>query len=104
MNKYYATFLHNLGNADASFKSNHRVCLLFTRRFISELTELIPYSVYNSWPHFSGNSSYPVPDPNNPSQFSATIKFRDTHDKWEGEYGRLRREWCLHLARYFDNE
>jgi hypothetical protein len=47
------------------------------------------------WSKFSGDNVYPVPAPNNIDPNSSYWKIEN---KWEGEYGELRKEflqWCI---------
>lgn len=52
---------------------------------------------FEKWPEFSGNVSYPVPDPNSSTEnreYEANLIFDKSSDDelWEGEYGKLRLE------------
>ena len=75
--------------------------MLFEIEFDVDLNDLLPSSVYDSWEHFSGHKSYPVPSPL--PELSARQAFYKLL-KWKGTYGSLRRSWCLHVAGYFRNE
>ena len=48
-----------------------------------------------SAPYYSGNSSYPV---SHPLISDPVVAFKTTVDHWDGEYGRRRCLFCLHLA------
>ena len=57
---------------------------------------------FETWKHFSGNYSYPVPDPDS-DKYSASEVFNTTHedDMWNPEhpYGSLRLDLLEHLIR-----
>ena len=59
---------------------------------------------FRSWPNYSGNWGYPVPDPEAPSSKAAAHKiYDDRHDLWDDSpYGDLRRELCLHVANWLE--
>jgi hypothetical protein len=57
---------------------------------------------YQSWPHYSGNHTYPVPSPE--EAWTPKAMYWATHNKWEGEYGDLRRDLCRHFADYLENQ
>ena len=97
-NQDVVNFLNNLaihGSAEPE-----GVCVLIDRQFSVNLGLVIPRDVYDSWEHFSGDYMYPVPSPH---------LYIDAEDvfyrlpKWEGKYGKFRRNWCRHLAEYFSN-
>lgn len=54
-----------------------------------------------TWRHYSGVSRFPIPDPTGrraPSDAYDSCKV----SLWDGLYGALRRELCLHLAGYVE--
>lgn len=56
-----------------------------------------------SWPHYSGNPSFPVPASlQDTSPKAAELAYwnagNTTHDRWGGDYGLLRRNPALHLS------
>ena len=57
-----------------------------------------------SWPNYSGNRVYPIPDPETPSDRAAACKiFCCSFDLWDDSpYGNLRRELCLHVADWLE--
>ncbi len=64
-----------------------------------------------TWEHFSGNLSFPVPDSTSPAptgsaayEADANIVFLATDNLWEGEYGNLRRAFALHLAEWLEGK
>lgn len=59
---------------------------------------------FHSWPSYSGNWLYPVPDPEAPSSKVAADRiYYDRHDLWDDSpYGNLRRELCLHVADWLE--
>ncbi len=64
-----------------------------------------------TWEHFSGSLTFPVPDPTSPyarlgdnSQADACNVFMETDNLWEGEYGDLRRAFALHLAEWLEGK
>lgn len=67
------------------------------------IDDLLP-EAFRSWPNYSGNLGYPVPDPEAPSSKAAAYKiYYDRHDLWEDSpYGNLRRELCLHVADWLE--
>ena len=76
--------------------TNEGVCWLLQDEFDIELS--LPQYVYKSWEHFSGSESYPI------RSTDCDLLYGDAFDllpKWKGEYGKLRRDWCRHLAEYF---
>ena len=48
-----------------------------------------------SWPHYSGNSAYPVP-----LHSRLPKEAFEEEALWEGVYGELRRNLCKHIANY----
>ena len=94
-NQDVVNFLNNLADNGSVDNSEEGVCALLEDAFNVQFN--IRESVYESWEHFSGDDSYPVPSPH---------LYIDAEDafyglpKWEGEYGKLRRDWCRHLAEY----
>lgn len=54
--------------------------------------EPIIKELFLKWPSCSGFKRFPVPSPK--KRINAYQYFRQTKDKWVGEYGRLRRELC----------
>ena len=59
---------------------------------------------FRSWPNYSGNRRYPVPDPEAPSSKDAASKiYYDRNHLWDDSpYGNLRRELCLHVADWLE--
>ena len=58
---------------------------------------------FPSWPKYSGNRGYPVPDPEAPSDLDAACRIYYIEDRWEDSpYGNLRRELCLHTADWLE--
>ena len=59
---------------------------------------------FRSWPKYSGNREYPIPDPEAPSDFAAAYRiYCSRHDLWDySPYGNLRRELCLHIADWLE--
>lgn len=59
---------------------------------------------FRSWPSYSGNREYPVPDPEAPSDIAAAHSIYYNQDNlWEDSpYGNLRRELCLHTADWLE--
>lgn len=57
-----------------------------------------------SWPKYSGNRAYPVPDPEASSDLGAAYGiFYSRFDLWDDSpYGNLRRELCLHIADWLE--
>lgn len=56
-----------------------------------------------SWEHFSGSLTYPVPCPEFPREETyAAWMYKETENLWEGEYGELRRDFARHLADYLE--
>ena len=56
----------------------------------------------DNWPHFSGNQTFPIPDPLQEVQ-SGTI-FMNTGDMWEGGYGVLRFDLLRFLIKALEKE
>ena len=69
----------------------------------AEIDDLLN-EAFCSWPSYSGNPGYPVPDPEVPSDISAAgIIYRSGRDLWDDSpYGNLRRELCLHVADWLE--
>ena len=59
---------------------------------------------FPSWPKYSGNRGYPVPDPEAPSDLAAACRiYYSLENRWEDSpYGNLRRELCLHVADWLE--
>ena len=57
-----------------------------------------------SWPKYSGNRGYPIPDPEASSDLGAACGIFYSHPNlWEDSpYGNLRRELCLHIADWLE--
>ena len=72
------------------------------------LPEAVVYSslgeAFLSWPKYSGNRGYPIPDPEAFSDIGAACRiFYGRSDFWEDSpYGDLRRELCLHTADWLE--
>ena len=60
------------------------------------------FSLFKAWPKFSGTLNFPVPHPTEP--FSAASAYYFARDKWEGEYGDLRRELLDHCINELEKE
>ena len=97
MKNKYAKFLRGLANKGSS--TGFGVCILFETELEDSLHNILPYSVYESWEHFSGWEHYPVPSPS--SDIGPEEAFNNL-PKWKGTYGLMRRAWCEHLANYFE--
>lgn len=52
--------------------------------------------IFESWDKCSGNTIYPVPDPE--GETDSCTKYRNTSDMWGGKYGELRKELCQFIA------
>ena len=59
---------------------------------------------FRSWPKYSGNRGYPVPDPEVPSDQAAACRiYYSLENRWEDSpYGNLRRNLCLHVADWLE--
>ena len=59
---------------------------------------------FRSWPNYSGDPRYPVPDPEAPSDKAAANRiYESRRDLWDDSpYGNLRRELCLHVADWLE--
>lgn len=60
---------------------------------------------YSGWDKYSGDLYYPVPSTN--ELFSEEDMFHHTYDSedcnmWTGEYGDLRKDLCLHIAKQLE--
>ena len=72
------------------------------------LYEAVVYSslgeAFLSWPKYSGNQEYPIPDPEASSDIGAAYGiFYGRFDLWDDSpYGNLRRELCLHVADWLE--
>lgn len=69
------------------------VCLAKERLKIPRLSKIL-----GLWDKCSGNTIYPVPDPE--GEVDACTKYLNTSNMWVGEYGKLRKELCQHVADY----
>jgi len=97
-NEKYAVFLRHLANNPYNDQTMG-TCLYFRRHFDVRLMSHVPRDVCDTWPHFSDDHEYPVPSGTactNPYDAFRTLPL------WSGPYGKLRRSWCLHLAKYFE--
>ena len=59
---------------------------------------------FRSWPNYSGDPRYPVPDPKAPSDKAAANRiYENRGDLWDySPYGNLRRELCLYVADWLE--
>ena len=59
---------------------------------------------FRSWPNYSGNREYPVPDPEALSDPAAARGiYNSCEDLWDDSpYGDLRRELCLYVADWLE--
>jgi hypothetical protein len=57
------------------------------------------YFCLDTWPHYSGDYNFPVPSQ---SDLDAGSYYLRCDDKWEGNYGDLRRDLCRHFADYLE--
>lgn len=59
---------------------------------------------FRSWPSYSGNRECPVPDPEAPSDKAAAYRiYHSRENLWDDSpYGNLRRELCLHVADWLE--
>ena len=105
MKNKYATFLKELAHGhDESLDKGLGVCSLFNERFDVSLHDTLPDWVYHNWPCFSGDKSFPVPSvDSNVNEHDIYSVMILSDGMWSGEYGVLRRAWCLHLADYFES-
>lgn len=56
-----------------------------------------------AWPSYSGSRVFPVPNPLDRTYSGAADIYNDKSvNKWEGEYGRLRRDFVLHCITYIE--
>jgi hypothetical protein len=69
--------------------------------------QLLFLPAYQTWPEYSGNPTYPVPEPlGGGGEYLFTPEgcgeaYFATLNKWEGEYGASRRRLLDHLIDYF---
>ena len=108
-------YLRDLEEGDDPESPDGGLCLNFENFFDMRiaLNDLLTQEVFKSWPHWSGNYSYPIPTTE--EFFGEDIdkdiydlrhenQFDNTENFWEDDdYGILRRKWCGHLANYFKN-
>ena len=75
------------------------LCGLYGAVAYGSLGEAFP-----SWPKYSGNRDYPIPDPEAPSDIAAAHSIYYNHENlWDDStYGDLRRELCLHIADWLE--
>lgn len=62
---------------------------------------------FDSWEHFSGCYSYPVPSPNKRLESDLYYSFaacRDTMWSKYSKYGRMRRDLLEHLIKFFEEK
>ena len=95
-------YLKNLGLGCTPSEPKYGICsnlkTFLDSRVNMLITRDILYKVYNlscTWERYSGDDSYPVPDPEGGDPED---KYNITCNKWTGCYGDLRRELCLYLA------
>jgi len=102
MNKY-SDFIDSLSESVRDDK-DQGICCLFEDEFRISLRAmlmsqtgngLIMAELYSSWPHYSGDVCYPVPDPQGLKEPEEAF---DTVIRWKGPFGTLRRSLCRHLA------
>ena len=53
------------------------------------------------WEHYTGDEAFPVPCPDGPDP---ALGYLRCTDMWSGEYGRLRKDLCRHIANAIDKE
>ena len=74
---------------------------IVTEEFLAEFDEYIHIEQYYSgWDKFSGDICYPVPATD--ELFSAEGFYNYKDNLWEGTYGDLRKDLCLHIAKQLD--
>lgn len=98
-----AKYLESWGQRESEGRISNGICLNlflcpplrgpYRRETVNWIMYLSQY-----WEKYSGTLAYPIPDPTlKGGAVGAAIVFGSL-PKWEGEYGKLRRELCLFLA------
>lgn len=73
------------------------LCGNFYMKFKAHLHRVFDYyGCCDAWPKFSGNYNYPVPYSIEPCTAYLTSCL------WSDDYGKLRREFCLHVADFME--
>jgi hypothetical protein len=108
---------HFRGLADGSiqpFESELGICNhisflvdegIVTEQFLSEFDEYINIErYYSGWDKFSGNEYYPVPsiDDDLTPEEEYELAYNTEGGMWEGTYGGLRKDLCLHIAKQLE--
>lgn len=75
------------------------ICFYTKCKTINEITKV--RSIYESWPHFSGDLGYPVPH-----ELGSDYAFSFTENKWDRrtKYGRLRWDLLDYTINYLERE
>lgn len=72
---------------------------------LGDLEPELLHDIFSSWGHFTGDMTYPVPDPALPAGGvveDARQAYADAVDMYEGEYGVLRIKLLDHLIAYLE--
>lgn len=56
--------------------------------------------IVEQWPMYSGTNTWPVPNPN----YDGTAVFEENTHKWDGEYGRRRKDLLMFVINKLDEE
>lgn len=104
-------FLRGLESGNTPSCITSGLCATLDHKFDIRIDTQIPLSWYKQWPHYSGNKQYPIPRSINTS-ITAAKRWREAglmywvfplNQRWgDNEYGDLRRDFCGHIADYFE--
>ena len=56
------------------------------------------------WEHFSGDDLFPIPATPETRVDDPMDAYLCVYDSWTGEYGKMRRDLCLYLAKRLEEE
>jgi len=75
-----------------------------TEQFLAEFDEYIDIErYYSDWDKFSGNKYYPVPSIDDDLTPEEEYEIAtEEGSMWDGTYGDLRKDLCLHIAKELD--
>jgi hypothetical protein len=75
---------------------------LCSQPHIEEVDVRLLWGAFESWPEFSGNSTFPIPSYGKEDE---TVKYCHTHLMYNRltKYGRARRRLAAHCAEYLSN-
>lgn len=94
--KFLVEYLQGLGDGSVDPYPGWGLCTLVALKFENKYDDLLK-EYFTSWPMGSRVRGYPVPSVQ--GGLSAGEMYLSAPNLWEGEYGDLRKELCLYLAK-----